>query len=123
MGSKEIIIGNGTLMGEKNIVFDEYENKIKEFESDGKTTMIVSENRIPLGIIAVADALKKDSIEAISTLNEKGYKTIMITGDNERTAKAIAKKVGISSVIAGVLPEDKTKKVEELQTSQLILIV
>jgi Cu+-exporting ATPase len=68
-----------------------------------------------LGIIGIADSVKPDSSEAIKRLNEQGYRTVMITGDNETTAKAIAKEVGIKEVIANVLPEDKAKKVEELQ--------
>ena len=123
IGTKEIVIGNRTLMNEKKISIEDYEERAKNFESDGKTTMIVAENKKAIGIIAVADALKKDSVMAISNLNERNYRTIMITGDNERTAKAIAKKVGINEVIADVLPEDKSKKVEELQKEGTVAFV
>ena len=68
-----------------------------------------------LGIIGVADALKNDSKAAIHYLNREGYKTVMLTGDNIRTARAIGKQVGIQEVVAQVLPEEKSKKVEELQ--------
>lgn len=115
VGTKKIVIGNGTLMNEKKISLGDYDRKIKEFESRGQTVMIISENSKVIGVIAVADALKDDSIEAISELNKSGFKTVMITGDNEATARAIAKKVGIDDVIANVLPEDKVKKVKELQ--------
>lgn len=120
---KEIVIGNRTLMKEKKINFKSVEEKISKFENEGKTTMIVSENKKIIGIIAVADAIKEDSIEAIKILNKDGYKTIMITGDNEITAKAIAKQVGIKEVIANVLPGDKAKKVEELQKSGFVAFV
>ena len=111
----KIIIGNRTLMKEENISLNEIEKNISEFEHDGKTTMIIAKSKRVLGVIAVADALKEDSVVAIKELHKQGYKTIMITGDNEATAKAIAKQVGIDSVIANVLPEDKSEKVKEVQ--------
>jgi len=79
--------------------------------------MILSseKNKKVLGIIAVADSIKEDSVKALEYLHKKGYYTVMITGDNERTAEAIAKEVGIKKVIANVLPEDKSEKVKELQ--------
>src|SRR3989344_757720 len=112
ISKKEIVIGNRVLMKDKKITFKQFEEKISKFENEGKTTMIVAENNLVVGIIAVADAIKEDSIEALRILNSDGYRTIMITGDNEKTAKAIAKQVGIKEVIANVLPEDKAKKVE-----------
>ncbi|MEK6872447.1 MAG: copper-translocating P-type ATPase [Nanoarchaeota archaeon] len=115
IGNKKILIGNRFLMNERKINLENFENIIENFENDGKTVMIVSENKEVLGIIAVADAIKDDSAEAIGILNNAGYRTVMVTGDNERTARAIAKKAGIKEVIANVLPEDKARKVEELQ--------
>ena len=123
IGKSDIVIGNRTLMNEKKISFKDFEKVIEKFESQGKTTMIVAENGKIIGIIAVADAVKSDSISAIAQLNEAGYRTVMITGDNERTAKAIAKEVGIKEVIANVLPEDKAKKVEELQKEGFVAFV
>ncbi|MBU0957567.1 MAG: heavy metal translocating P-type ATPase [Nanoarchaeota archaeon] len=123
IGSKDIVIGNATLMKEKKISLKGFEDKIEKFEEKGQTTMIVSENKEVIGVIAVADALKDDSIAALRKLDEQGYKTVMITGDNERTAKAIAKEVGIDEVIANVLPEDKAKKVEELQKEGFVAFV
>jgi P-type Cu+ transporter len=103
-------------MKESKINIDkDYEKKVDEFESKGETTIIISEDKKVIGVIGIADAVKEDSKNAISQLNKDGYKTVMITGDNLVTAKAIAKKVGIDEVIANVLPEDKAKKVEELQ--------
>jgi Cu+-exporting ATPase len=119
---KKIVAGNRTLMKERKISLGEFENKIIDFESQGKTTMIVSENGKVLGIIAVADGLKEDSIEAIKKLNEN-YKTIMLTGDNETTARSIAQQVGIKEVIANVLPEEKENKIIELQKQGMVAFI
>ena len=115
IGKNKVIIGNTSLMNERRISVMEVENKVEEFEKLGYTTIVVSENSKVLGIIGIADALKDDSVEAINLLNSGGYRTVMITGDNERTARAIANAVGIKEVLANVLPEEKAKKVEELQ--------
>ncbi len=123
VGSRKVVIGNRTLMNEKKIKLNSYVDKIEEFENQGKTTMIVSENSKVIGVIAVADAVKEDSLDALKRLNAEGFRTVMITGDNERTASAIAKQVGISEVIANVLPEDKAHKVEELQRSGFVAFV
>ena len=123
IGADHIVIGNQTLMNEKKINLNKLIKDIESFEGDGKTTMIVAKNNKVLGTIAVADSLKEDSQEAIRRLNKAGYKTVMITGDNERTAKAIARQVGINEVIANVLPEDKAKKVEELQKYGMVTFI
>ncbi|MDO8528897.1 MAG: copper-translocating P-type ATPase [Nanoarchaeota archaeon] len=123
IGSKRIVIGNRTLMNEEKISIEKFEKIIEGFEKDGKTTMIVTENKKVIGVIAVADTVKEDSVKAISALNFQGYKTIMITGDNENTAQAIARQVGISETIANVLPEDKAKKIKELQKKGMVCFV
>ncbi len=123
IGIKKFIIGNQTLMKERNIDLRMFISIIEKYETEGKTTMIVCENKKVIGIIAVADTLKEDSIQAIQELNKNGYKTVMITGDNERTAKAIANLVGITNVVANVLPEDKAKKIEELQKEGMVAFV
>ena len=120
---KKIFIGNRTLMKENNISIKEIESKLIEFESKAYTTMIVSENKKPIGIIGVADDVKEDSISAINYLNKQGYKTVMITGDNELTAKVIAKRTGIKQVISQVLPEEKANKVKELQNRAMVCFV
>ncbi len=123
IGVKEIIIGNNALMKERGVQLKEFNKKIEEFENNGNTTIIVAENRKAIGIIGIADSVKEDSVSAIAKLNEKGYKTVMITGDNERTAKAIAKEVGIDEVVSNVLPGEKSKKVEELQRKGFVAFV
>jgi len=85
--------------------------------------MIVAENGKAIGVISVADDVKDDSKEAVKKLNELRYKTVMITGDNEATAKAIAEKVGIDEIIANVLPEDKANKVKEMQKKGMVAFV
>lgn len=123
IGNKRITIGNRTLMNEKKISLKSIEEQVEAWEKDGKTTMIVAEDGKAIGAIAVADAIKEDSVMAILSLKKRGYRTIMITGDNETTAKAIAKQVGIDEVIANVLPEDKAKKVEEIQKRGMVAFV
>ena len=120
---KRIVIGTEVLMKENKISIKDWKDKIIDLEEKGQTTMIVVENKKIIGIMGVADTLKDDSISAIKQLNDKGYKTVMITGDNERTAKAIAKQVGIDEAIARVLPGDKSKKVEELQRQGMVAFV
>ena len=123
IGKDLFVIGNQTLMNERKINFDKLAKAVEKFESEGKTTMILAKNKNVLGAIAVADSLKEDSKEAIRKLNKQNYKTIMITGDNERTARAIAHQVGIKEVIANVLPENKAKKVEELQKEGMVAFI
>ncbi len=123
VNKKKVVIGNRALMKDKSVSLKDIEEKVGAWERDGKTTMIVAENRKVLGAIAVADAVKEDSLEAIRALKRRGYRTIMITGDNETTAKAIAQHVGIDEVVANVLPEDKAKKVAELQRRGMVAFV
>ena len=110
-------------MNDKKISLKGFEEKIREFEKSGKTTMIVSENKRIIGIIAVSDTIKEDSLIAINELKRQGYRVIMITGDNERTARAIAEQAGISEVIAKVLPEDKLEKIIQLQRYGFVAFV
>lgn len=120
---KKVIIGNSSLMKEKKILLGEFSSKIDEFEEKAYTTMLVAEQGKVIGIIGVADAIKEDSIQAIGELNKSGYETIMITGDNEKTAKAIAKQVRIKEVIANVLPGDKSRIVRELKEKGMVAFV
>ncbi|MGM0878183.1 MAG: heavy metal translocating P-type ATPase [Bacillota bacterium] len=114
-GSK-VLIGTRKLMKEHTISFEEHENKMAELEQQGKTAMIIAVNNKIKGIIAVADTVKESSKEAIRELKSKGIEVYMITGDNERTAKAIANLVGVDQVFAEVLPEDKAEMVKKLKS-------
>lgn len=91
------------------------EEELSRLENEAKTAMLLTENGQPVGVIAVADTLKDDSIQAIRELEKMGLETVMITGDNQRTAEAIAKQVGISRVLAEVLPDGKVDAIKELQ--------
>ncbi len=112
---KLLYLGNRKLMKEKNISIALLEKELQQLENEGKTAMILAVNRKIAGIIAVADTVKEHSAEAVRHLQELGKEVAMITGDNERTAKAIARQVGIKRVFAEVLPEEKASKVKQLQ--------
>tara|TARA_B100000745_G_scaffold300547_1_gene255161 strand:+ start:2369 stop:4831 length:2463 start_codon:yes stop_codon:yes gene_type:complete len=110
-------IGTRKLMSEKNIAFEDKLEAIQSLEEDGNTVMLFADSEKLLGIISVADTIKESSASAIEKLRKENIEVFMITGDNERTAKAIARKVGIApeSVFAQVLPEDKANHVKSLQ--------
>jgi Cu+-exporting ATPase len=112
---RDVLIGNRKLMNEGSIDLTRMEDEISSLEEQGKTAMIVSVDGKLAGIIAVADQIKNTSLTAIKELQDMGLQVYMITGDNERTAKAIASQVGIGNVVADVLPEHKASKVEELK--------
>ena len=114
--SKEILVGNRKLMNSNKIDTEQVEDRIKNLEEEGKTVVIVAIDKKIAGLIGIADTLKEYSKEAIHELKKMGLSIIMITGDNERTAKAVAKQVGINEIMAEVLPQDKAKKIEELQS-------
>lgn len=112
---KHVLVGTRKLMKEHSIDISEHENQMADFEKQGKTAMLVAIGHQIAGIIAVADTVKESSKEAIQTLKQMGIEVYMVTGDNQRTAEAIAKQVNVDHVYAEVLPEDKAKIVEELQ--------
>ena len=114
---KDILIGNRKLMNESSVDISGVEDKISSLEKQGKTAMLVAVDGILAGIIAVADQIKETSLQAIKKLQSMGLQVYMITGDNERTAKAIASQVGIDNILADVLPEHKALKVEELKAA------
>lgn len=111
---KEVLIGNIKLMKSKGIEVT-LEKELNELALQGKTPMYVGIDNEFVGIIAVADTVKKESIEAIKELKKRGYTIGMITGDNKITAEAVGKQVGIDIIFAEVTPEDKYLKVKELQ--------
>ncbi|KEI01591.1 copper-translocating P-type ATPase [Clostridium botulinum] len=113
--NKNILVGNKRLMNERKILIDKLEKKAESFASEGKTPMYISVDGNISGIIAVADVMKKNSKKAIEKLHEMGIRTIMITGDNEKTAIAIAKQAGIDKVLAEVMPQDKADNVKRIQ--------
>ncbi len=117
---KELILGNDAMLLEAGYsLASELGNKMGSLQEHGKTTMIVAYDGKIIGLIAVADVIKDTSYKAVATLKKMGMRLIMLTGDNERTAKAIAQKADIEEVIAGVLPEQKAEVVKALQEEGL----
>ncbi|WP_270578543.1 heavy metal translocating P-type ATPase [Caldibacillus thermoamylovorans] len=112
---KKLLAGNKKLMNERNIDLGFLAETSNELASQGKTPMYIAINDQIAGIIAVADTVKENSVKAIQKLHKMGIEVAMITGDNKRTAEAIAKQVGIDRVLSEVLPEDKANEVKKLQ--------
>ncbi|MCM3789617.1 heavy metal translocating P-type ATPase [Domibacillus indicus] len=112
---RDVLVGTRKLMSEKNINIQSAGESMAALEGEGKTAMLVAVDGRYAGIIAVADTVKETSKEAVRRLKEMGLHVVMMTGDNEQTAQAIARQVGIDYVIAEVLPEGKANEVKKLQ--------
>ncbi|MBI5797443.1 copper-translocating P-type ATPase [Candidatus Woesearchaeota archaeon] len=123
VGAKQYAFGNRRLMQRERINISSYEKEIKLLEEQGKTVMLLSSGKILLGMIAAADRVKESSAEAIEELHKLGLEVYMITGDNERTAQAIARQTGIKNIFAEVLPEDKANYVKKLQQKGKVAMV
>jgi len=115
IGERRILIGNRSLMLSAGIPVDAAESILQAMEDAGKTAMILAVDGRVAGVIAVADTLKEHSIEAVRSLKAMGIEVIMLTGDNRRTAEAIARQVGVDQVIAEVLPAQKADVIKNLQ--------
>lgn len=115
----QVLLGNLKLMQENQIIMLDAQAVSDKLASDGKTPMFIAADDRLIGIIAVADTIKANSVAAIQKLHQMGLEVAMITGDNKRTAKAIAKQVGIDRVFSEVLPEDKANEVKKLQNEGL----
>ena len=113
--SKNILLGNRKLMEDNDIDIKNINDKISELEEQGKTVMVLALDKKLYGLIAVADTLKENSRNAVYRLQRMNKEVVMITGDNKRTAHAIARQVGIRYVLAEVLPGDKANEVKKLQ--------
>jgi Cu+-exporting ATPase len=116
VGDKQVYFGNRKLLQKFEIQSEMIEQKMAELESEGKTVMILADSNVVAGMIAVADTVKDSSPAAIRELTELGIETIMLTGDNEKTANAVAMKVGIKNIIANVLPGEKANVIKNLQS-------
>jgi Cu+-exporting ATPase len=110
-----ILLGTRKLLQENGIDISQIEEKIRDLEHQGKTTIILLIDKEIAGLISIADTLKDHSKEAVDTLHRMGVKVAIISGDNQRVADAIAKKLGIDRILAEVLPQDKAKEVKRLQ--------
>jgi Cu+-exporting ATPase len=112
---RRVVLGNLKMMARDSVALGDFEQKAAALADDGKTPMYMAVDGQLAGIVAVADTVKDDSAEAIAVLQKMGIEVVMITGDNQRTAEAIARKVGITHVLAEILPEDKAHNVHLLQ--------
>lgn len=113
---KKLLIGNMRLMEENGVnVPEEYVQKAEHCADMGRTSMYCAADGVFIGLIAAADTIKKESLEAITELHKMGIKTLMLTGDNSRTAKAVAGELNIDSFVAEVLPEEKAEHIKKLQ--------
>jgi Cu+-exporting ATPase len=112
---KKILLGNRKLMEQEKIPIENLEVNLQKLEEQGKTVMILAADGKPAGVVAVMDTPKDNAVEALQKLKSLGLEVAMLTGDNERTANAVAKQLGITKVIANVLPWEKVNAIKELQ--------
>ena len=113
--NEDVLIGNKKLFDSENVSIDEVESTVTKLANEGKTPIIVAKNNAVIGIIAIADIIKEDAIATINKLREMNVKTVMLTGDNQKTADLIAKKVNVDKVFAEVLPTEKADIIKSLQ--------
>src|SRR5256885_14851359 len=121
IGSEPVLLGNRALMSEAGIRTNVAEESLQRLEADGKTAMLVAVHGQLTGVIAVADTLKAHAMEAVRALKSMDIEGLMLTGDNRRTAEAIARQAGVDRVIAEVLPAQKAEKIKELQAQRKIV--
>lgn len=121
VSGKELLLGNLRLMNERNIPLNDAEKTVEKLASDGKTPMFAAIDGKFAGIVAVADTIKPESKDAIRTLQNLGLEVVMMTGDNKRTAEAVAAQVGITRVLAEVLPEGKASEIKRLQAEKKLV--
>ncbi len=122
LNENEYYIGNTKLMKEQNIDIEEKLKDEEELEKDGNSILFVSENSKVIALIGVKDTIRENVKEVTRKLKEQGKKVVMLTGDNENTAKSIAKSIGITDVIANVLPKQKAEKIQELKKDGLVMM-
>jgi Cu+-exporting ATPase len=118
---RRVLLGNAKLMRDRGIGLEGLDRQAAALADDGKTPMYVAIDGRIAGIVAVADTIKEDSRAAIDTLKAMGLEVVMITGDNERTGRAVGRRVGIERVLAEVLPPDKAFNVQKLQLERKVV--
>jgi Cu+-exporting ATPase len=118
---QKVYFGNQALMDEKGVKYARHNKKIDELSAEGQTVMLLAVDKKIAGLIAVSDPIKKDSARAVQQLKNQGVRVIMVTGDNEITARAIARQAGITEIRAQVLPEDKAAVAKQLQQEDEIV--
>ena len=115
--------GSYTYMSQKYSIPDDLDSRVQELSDGGKTPLLFAKGGSIIGLIAVADTIKADSANAIKELKAMGLNVVMLTGDNERTAKAIGRQAGVDDVIAGVLPDGKSQRIDELKKRGKVIMV
>ncbi len=123
LDGKKLLGGSMKFIGEKIGISEEIKKQAEKFAENGKTPLFFAEDERLLGVIAVADTMKDDSAQAISELQEMGIRVVMLTGDNEKTARAIGEQAGVDDVIAGVLPDGKESVIKDLQKQGKVIMV
>ncbi|MFN8399827.1 MAG: heavy metal translocating P-type ATPase [Anaerolineales bacterium] len=118
---RSVMVGNKRMFEARGISLGSLESEVTRLQSEAKTAMLVAVDNVAAGVIAVADTIKDSSKDAIVDLHKMGLKVAMITGDNQKTAEAIAKQVGVDTVLAEVLPEGKSAEVKKLQSNTSIV--
>jgi Cu+-exporting ATPase len=116
IGNKKILLGNRRLMDREKVGYKDVTEKITQLEDEGKTVMLLTSNGKLAGLVAVADTVKETAKQAVIALKKKNIEVVMITGDNQRTAQAIAKKLDIDRILAEVLPDQKESEIRKLQS-------
>jgi len=120
--AKEVLIGNRALFDKRNVPYpNEVEAKVLQLENEAKTVSLIAVDGKLCGLVAIADVLKESAKNVVDELKNMGLKAVMITGDNWRTAKVIAREIGVENVLAEVLPQDKAEQVKKLQEAKEVV--
>jgi heavy metal translocating P-type ATPase len=123
VGSREIIVGNPRFLADRGVDLSQLRSRVEALEAAGRTVIGIVQDGRALGVIALGDTLRPDAIKGAAALRNAGLKTILVTGDNERAAKWVAREVGIDEVHAGILPQDKAAIVRQLQAKTRVAVV
>ena len=123
LGGRKLLGGSIKFIGEKIGISGEIQAQAEKFAENGKTPLFFAENEHLLGVIVVADTMKDDSAQAVGELHEMGIRVVMLTGDNEKTARAIGSRAGVDDVIAGVLPDGKESVIKDLKKQGKVIMV
>jgi len=123
VGSREVIVGNPRFLADRAVDLPQLHAWIEALEAAGRTVIGIARGGRILGIIALGDTLRPDAVKAVAALRNAGLKTILVTGDNERAARWVAREVGINEVHAGILPQDKAAIVRQLQANARVAMV
>ena len=123
LGGRKLLGGSMKFIGEKIGISGEIQAQAEKFAENGKTPLFFAENEHLLGVIVVADTMKDDSTQAVGELHEMGIRVVMLTGDNEKTARAIGSRAGVDDVIAGVLPDGKESVIKDLKKQGKVIMV